>query len=123
VRCHLIGDNEIGYFVPEVTCVLTGAQVILDNGGILSRAGTSVLALLAHSSRKPLYVFAESYKFLRRNYLCQRDIPQHFSEDRRGKGRSIAIDLTPPEHISLFCTDNGLYNPETIALDLAKILK
>jgi translation initiation factor eIF-2B subunit alpha len=109
--------------VPEVSCVLSGAQAILDNGAILSRAGTSVAALLAHAARKPFYVFAESYKFLRRNYLCQRDIPQRCSEERPGRGSSIAIDLTPPQHITLFCTDNGLYNPEIVALELAKILK
>jgi hypothetical protein len=28
-----------------------------------------------------------------------------------------------PEYITMFCTDNGLYNPEIIALELAKILK
>jgi translation initiation factor eIF-2B subunit alpha len=111
IKCRLIGDNEIGYFMPDVSCVLVGAQAILDNGGVLGHAGTSVVALLAHYARKPLYVFAESYKFLRRSYLCQRDIPQRFSEDRQGKQKSIVIDLTPPEHISLFCTDNGLYNP------------
>lgn len=121
VKCTLIGDNEIGYFMPDVSCVLVGAQAILDNGGVLGTAGTSVLALLAHHARKPLYVFAESYKFLRRSYLCQRDIPQRLSGV--GKEKSITIDLTPPEHISLFCTDNGLYNPETIAVELAKILK
>jgi translation initiation factor 2B subunit (eIF-2B alpha/beta/delta family) len=34
--------------MPEMTCVLVGAMVILDNGAILNRAGTSVVALLAH---------------------------------------------------------------------------
>lgn len=111
VKSNVIGDNELGYCMPEMSCVLVGAQVILDNGAVLSRAGTSVVALLAHAIRKPFYVFAESYKFLRRNYLCQRDIPQRYIEDRRGNGRSIAFDLTPPEHITVFCTDNGLYNP------------
>lgn len=41
-----------------MSCVLVGAEVILDNGAILNRAGTSILALLANQSRKPFYVFA-----------------------------------------------------------------
>ena len=79
VNCQLLNDNEVGYYIHDVTCVVVGAEVILDNGAILNRAGTSIVALLAHTARKPFYVFAETYKFLRKNYLCQRDIPQCFT--------------------------------------------
>ncbi len=106
-----------------MTCVLVGAEVILDNGAILSRAGTSIIAMLAQNVRKPFYVFAESYKFLRKNYLCQRDIPQRFTEDTKKHIKTIMIDLTLPEYITMFCTDSGLYNPEVISLELSKILK
>ena len=58
VNCQLINDNEVGYYIHDITCVLVGAEVILDNGAILNRAGTSIVALLAHTARKPLYVFA-----------------------------------------------------------------
>ena len=78
--------------------------MILDNGGILNRAGTSMVALLANSCKKPVYVFAETYKFLRRSYLCQKDIPQCFSEDSAKKVRTISIDLTLPEYITMFVT-------------------
>jgi translation initiation factor eIF-2B subunit alpha len=123
LNCTLINDNEAGYYIHEVTCVLVGAEVILDNGAVLNRAGTSTLALLARHARKPFYVFAETYKFLRRSYLCQRDIPQRFREDRPRQLRTVSIDLTLPEFITLFCTENGLYNPEIIAVELSKILK
>jgi translation initiation factor eIF-2B subunit alpha len=123
VRCQLIGDNEAGYYIHRVDCVLVGAQAILEDGSILNRAGTFQIALLAKHHFKPFYVFAESYKFLKRNYLTQADIPQRFIEEGPRKVRTIMIDLTPPQFISMFCTDNGVYNPETIALELAKILK
>ena len=58
IKCNLINDNEVGYYIHEITCVIVGAQVILDNGAILNRAGTSIVALLAHAARKPFYVFA-----------------------------------------------------------------
>ena len=75
VNCQLIGDNEMGYYIGEMVCVIVGAQVILDNGAILNRAGTSMLAAMAHLHRKPFYVLAESYKFLRKTFLRQSDIP------------------------------------------------
>ena len=37
VNCQLIGDNEMGYYIGEMVCVIVGAQVILDNGAILNR--------------------------------------------------------------------------------------
>lgn len=86
----------------QMTCVLVGAEVILDNGAILNRAGTSIVALLASQYRKPFYVFAESYKFLRKTYLSQQDIPQRYTSHKQVK--TISIDLTQPEHITMFCT-------------------
>lgn len=82
-----------------------------------------MVALLANHSRKPLYVFAESYKFLRKVFLCQRDIPQCFREDHERKVKTISVDLTQPELITMFCTDNGLIKPEIISLELSKVLK
>lgn len=29
VKCHLINDNEIAYYMHDITCVLVGAEVIL----------------------------------------------------------------------------------------------
>ncbi len=78
VRCQLINDNEVGFYMHQMTCVVIGAEVILENGAILNRAGTSMISLIAHHARKPVYVFAESYKFLRKIYLSQGDIPQRF---------------------------------------------
>jgi translation initiation factor 2B subunit (eIF-2B alpha/beta/delta family) len=42
----------------EVSMVISGAEVILENGSILNRTGTSSLALIAYSNNKPFYVFA-----------------------------------------------------------------
>ena len=123
VNCQLINDNEVGYIMGSMTCVLVGAQVILDNGGVLNRAGTSIVAAIAHMNRKPFYVLAESYKFLRKTFLRQSDIPQQWVEGKTKKAKSVIIDLTPPEHITTFCTDNGLYTPDVIAVELSKILK
>ena len=80
----------------SMTCVLVGAQVILDNGGILNRAGTSMIATIAQMHRKPFYVLAEGYKFLRKTYLRQSDIPQQWVEGKTKKAKSVTIDLTLP---------------------------
>lgn len=45
--------------------VLVGAEGVVENGGVINKVGTYQIALLAHALRKPLYVGAESYKFVR----------------------------------------------------------
>lgn len=37
VDCKLIFDNEIGNYVNKVDIVVLGAQVVLENGSVLSR--------------------------------------------------------------------------------------
>ena len=37
-----------GYYINEVDCVLTGAEVVLDDGSIINRTGTALIALYAY---------------------------------------------------------------------------
>lgn len=58
VNCSLISDAEAGYYISLVDCVLTGAEVVLDDGSIINRSGTALIALYAHEVRKPFVVFS-----------------------------------------------------------------
>ena len=119
---QLINDNEIGCYLEKVDIVLVGAEVILKNGSILNRAGTYCLALAAHQAGKKLYVFAESFKYLKRIYLCSKDIPQLIKRSKNGN--EVAMDdLTPAKYISLFFTDIGIFTPEVVSSELAELLQ
>lgn len=39
-----------------------GAEVLVENGGILNKLGAYNVAVLAHVHNKPVYVAAESFK-------------------------------------------------------------
>ena len=45
VNCSLIADVESGYYINEVDCILTGAEVVLDDGSIINRSGTALISL------------------------------------------------------------------------------
>jgi hypothetical protein len=45
--------------------VIVGAEGVVENGGIINKAGTMMLAAAARLFNKPFYVAAESYKFAR----------------------------------------------------------
>lgn len=50
----------------EATKVFLGAHGLLTNGYVMSRAGTSQVALLAHSYNVPVLVCCETHKFSER---------------------------------------------------------
>ena len=52
--------------------VLTGAEAVVENGGIVNKLGTYQIALCAKACNKPFYCAAESYKFARLYPLTQK---------------------------------------------------
>lgn len=56
--------------------VLTGAEAVVENGGIINKVGTYTVALCSKALKKPFYVVSESFKFTREFPLSQKDIPE-----------------------------------------------
>lgn len=50
----------------QATKVLLGAHALLANGCVMSRAGSSQVALLAHCNNVPVLVCCETHKFSER---------------------------------------------------------
>ena len=80
LRAHSIPVAVIPYSalataLPLIDLVLVGAEGVVENGGIISRLGTYQIGLLARSAGKPMYVAAESYKFVRLYPLGNEDLP------------------------------------------------
>lgn len=87
IPCTLIPDLSIAYLMPQVDLVILGARAVVESGGILNDIGTSTVAMIANSFGKPVYVLAESYKFIRTFPLDQRHIPPEFK---------VNFGLSPP---------------------------
>lgn len=69
-----ISEAAVAYSMGRIDVVLVGAEGVVENGGIISRMGTYQMAVLAKASGKPMYVVAESHKFVRAFPLGQQDI-------------------------------------------------
>lgn len=102
-----IPESAVAYSMSAVTMALVGAEGVVENGGVISRLGTYQLAILARNAGKPVYVVAESHKFVRLFPLGQDDLNVkqnilHFTtEDANGgdrdgvhmpRGRSDTLD-------------------------------
>merc|ERR1712243_185295 len=93
----------------RVDCVLLGAEGVVETGGIVNQMGSYSVALIAKSLNKQIYVFAESFKFVREYPVCQEDLPDEYlyPPSRLGKDDlgSPLVDYTPPSLLTLLFTD------------------
>ena len=108
--------------INKVDCVFVGAEAVLENGGIVNRIGTFTIALCAKAYNKPLYVFTESLKFLKRFPLEQDDIYSLLDDDTVDE-TNILVDYTPPEYISEMFTEIGIFTPASVSDELIKFFQ
>lgn len=110
IRCRLITDSAIGFFMDKVDVVLVGAEAVAKNGGIINQIGAYPLAVCAKAVNKPFYVLVESYKFSKLYPLKQEDIPKHlqFRDNAVVDEETCSVvDYTPPQFVTLLITDLG----------------
>lgn len=60
----------------RVDMAFVGTEVVVQNGGLLSRMGTFQLATLCQAIKVPFYVAAETHKIVRVYPLSQADLPR-----------------------------------------------
>lgn len=61
--------SHVSYFIKRAKKIFVGASSMLQNGALISRVGTALLACLAKDNQKQFYVFCETYKFSKKCLL------------------------------------------------------
>ncbi|CAG5125129.1 unnamed protein product [Candidula unifasciata] len=124
----VILDAAVGYIMEKVQQVMLGAEGVMESGGIINKIGTYPIAVCAQQMNKPVYVVAESFKFVREFPLNQKDVPDRFkyraSTFKANKDLSQEhplVDYTPPEYINLMFTDLGVLTPSAVSDELLKL--
>nr|CAG4644200.1 EOG090X0B12 [Lepidurus arcticus] len=123
--------SAASYMIPEVTKVFLGAHALLANGHVMSRVGSSQVALIAKAHNVPVLVCCETHKFSERvqtdsfvfNELCDpeefatcpgpkdstRDsIHQNWKEYPSLSLLNLAYDVTPPDLVTAVITELGV---------------
>lgn len=126
IECTLILDSAIGYIMESIDIVLVGAEGVVESGGIINRIGSYTMALCAREMKKPFYVLAESFKFLRLYPLNQRDLPDSYKYHKTCTIEEIKkahplVDYTSPAYITLLFTDLGILTPSAVSDELIKL--
>ena len=127
----VIRPSEVAHALSRISLILLGAEGVVENGGIISGLGTYQLGVLANAARKPLYVCAESHKFVRVFPLSQSDVGGRGLHFLEGEGHNDEIDsneegdgeidYTPPDLITALITESGVHTPSAVSEELIKI--
>ncbi|KAL9863635.1 LOW QUALITY PROTEIN: translation initiation factor eIF2B subunit delta [Geothlypis trichas] len=113
-------------FPRQVSKVLLGAHALLANGSVMSRVGTSQIALVSKAYNVPVLVCCETYKFCERvqtdSFVSNElDDPDDLIVLRKGQAQlggwaenkslrllNLVYDVTPPDLVDLVITDLGM---------------
>jgi len=149
IPVRLVLDSAMGTLMEQVDVVLTGAEAIAENGGVINKVGTYALACCAAANNKPFYIAAESYKFARLYPLRQSDLPLGPQQNESSEEASIqccdttsgsktkpiipitldpaiqvhdtSVDFTPSKFITLLFTDLGVLTPSAVSDELIRL--
>uniref|UniRef100_A0A7S1ETG8 Translation initiation factor eIF2B subunit alpha n=1 Tax=Timspurckia oligopyrenoides TaxID=708627 RepID=A0A7S1ETG8_9RHOD len=132
----MILDSAVGAIMEKVDMVLVGAEAVVENGGLVNRVGTFLLAMAAKTFNKPFYVASESYKFARLYPLSQKELPSvpaikngngwdamipEVQSDSEAQFENITSDFTPASYITLLFSDVGVLTPAAVSDELIRL--
>jgi translation initiation factor 2B subunit (eIF-2B alpha/beta/delta family) len=130
---YLVVDSAARFFMKKVDKVVVGAEAVASNGAVVSKIGTSLVALVAKEARKRVFVVAPAVKFSPETFygellklpeydwelLVESDKAARIPENYRA--RVPIYDVTPPEYIDAIVTEHGLFAPQALPLVLSFI--
>ncbi|KAG8199276.1 hypothetical protein JTE90_003698 [Oedothorax gibbosus] len=123
LSCTLILDAAVSYVLEKVDLVFLGAEGVVESGGIINKIGSYNIAICAKEMHKPVYVLAESFKFMRLYPLNQMDLPNELKHlcSRVNSAEHPLIDYTPPSYITLLLSDLGILTTSAVSDELIKL--
>jgi translation initiation factor 2B subunit (eIF-2B alpha/beta/delta family) len=118
IPARLITEAALELFAPECDIAVVAAERVLPDGAAVGAVGTAVLARLCAAHDVPFYVLAA-----RDRWVPEGSELAHFGRERRSPAEvvpqppagvqvmNLAYDLTPPNLITGYVTEEGLTTP------------
>jgi len=126
IKCTFVLINAVSCVMREVSKVFLTAHALLANGYIMSRVGTSIIAMTAKAYNIPVMVACETYKVSERvqtDSFVHNELgdPDDLLSDRDSSAKlsgwkdieplkvlNLVYDVTPPEFVDMVITDVGM---------------
>lgn len=118
--CTVISDAAVAHHISDIDLAVVGADTILNNGSIVNKIGTRMIAIISKYERKPFYVASDTWKVLPQKltrFLVEEesDTDEIINPGMGVHGRNVSFDMTDPELISHIVTEFGLIQPSQIS--------
>lgn len=113
IPTQFISEAQMASFVPQADKVILGADSLLRDGALISKAGSRLLALAARDAGVPFWVLAEGYKHSLKN---AEDVQlEEMPEDEMQlealthvRVRNIYFDLVPARLVTAWVNEQGV---------------
>jgi len=120
ITATLVADALGPSLVRSSDAVVVGADSVLRDGALVNKIGTYSLALAAKAAGKPFYAACEVLKVDADHDATSFPPPDGRSPAELDPPPDVAavnvyFDLTPPELVTAYLTDKGVYEPRRIA--------
>ncbi|MGC8953682.1 MAG: translation initiation factor eIF-2B [Desulfurococcus sp.] len=130
---YLIVDSAARFFMKNIDKAVLGAEAVAVNGAVVSKIGTSVIALDAHEARVRVFVVAPTLKFsietiygeliklpegdwrLLMDENTRRTLPENY------RAFAPLYDVTPAEYVDGIATEKGLFAPQAIPIVIREV--
>ncbi|MDQ4081522.1 MAG: hypothetical protein M3123_01325 [Actinomycetota bacterium] len=97
---EVVADEDAAHAVKTVSVLVLGADSVFRDGSLVNKTGTNALAKAANDAGVPVIVACETFKLAP-------FAPRAAKEEE--------FDLTPPERIDGYVTEEGVFTPDEIA--------
>lgn len=135
IPCSYILITALSYVINDCTKCFLGAHGLLSNGVVVSRAGSAVVAMMAHNHHIPVLICSETHKFHERvqlDAICINELesqgdlithgPRKGIEDWRENPHltilNLSYDMIPMEFVDVVVTEVGLLPPTSVPVVL-----
>ncbi len=108
---EIITDAQIGLFAGKATMALVGADNMTQDGAVINKAGTYLLALACHDRGIPFYVAAESFKIHPELRAEEVEIVERKFKRNHFLIRGYVFDVTPWKYVRGVITEFGVLVP------------
>jgi len=134
VDTTVIVDSAVRHIIRNVDLIILGADTVSSDGSVITKIGSSQMALVANEARVPLYVAAPTFKFSEdtlsgvmvsieegkpSDIYENTELQQLIGNDKLTI-RNPTFDATPPEYIRGIITELYVMSPFSVGEYLAR---
>ena len=111
VPFEVITDAQLGLFAEKATLALVGADNVTQDGAVVNKAGTYLLALACHDKGVPFYAAAESFKLHPKLASGEVELVERPYARQGYRVRNHLFDVTPWRYVRGVITEFGVLVP------------